>query len=179
MGMTQIPRGRLHVPGIDAAADQGRGDALPVQGLLSYHDAGQIPLLAILPQLLGISHSSMAEAEIVTANKTRGTKLQQLFQKSFPRLAHGFGIDLQGMDIADAIVLQEPLPICFGAQEHRRCILKQGLGMSIKGDGGRLRIQLLCQMAANPKQGLMAQMNPVKKTQGKNPLGTAHIITPF
>jgi hypothetical protein len=51
--------------------------------------------------------------------------------------------------------------------------------MTFEGDGGGFRTHPGCQSSAFSQQYLMAQMNPVKKTQGKDKFGTAHVITSF
>ena len=80
--------------------------------------------------------------------------------------------------MVDTILPQEPLPVPDRADQGNGA-RKEGFGMVIKGDGGSFTAQLICQRTAFLQQRLVAQMDSVEKTQGKNPLGFSHIITSF
>ena len=148
----------------------GRGDPDAVYGLLRHHDAGKIPLGAIGLQLLGIAFATVAEVEIVAADKAHSAELLQVCQKILPRSGHNFHCDRDGMDIFHALLLQQPLPVGICIDKSGTLGGKQRQRMTVKGDDRGLGAMGLGKGKALLQQRLMTQMDSVKKSQSKDAL---------
>ena len=176
--MAQKTDGGGHVAGLQLLTDVGTGDADAADILLRHHHAGQILLPAEFTEFFRGAFPPMAEPEVMAADESRGAMFHQLGKKGLPghghdRICHGVGVYM-----GDPVPLQQFLPGFGGAEQSGGFGCKQGLGMAVKGNGRRLTVEFPGQISACVQQRLMAQMDPVKKTQGKYSLGRLHQYHP-
>ena len=168
MGVAQETLGGLHVAALDLGADIGGGNALAVHGLLRDDGAGQAPVLAEFQQSLNAALVFAAKTEVIAADKAHSALLQKAREKFLPGHAHDLGDHGVLLHIGDAVAAQQQAPAGGGADEGRGILGEEGTGMAVKGDGRRLGPGRSRQRHAGPQQSLMAQMYPVKKSQGKD-----------
>ena len=85
MGMAQQAVGFFHVARFQKGSDAGGGNALTLCRLLRHDDAGKLVFAAELPQLFRVTLALVAKAEILAADETGGSVIQQIFQEVPPR----------------------------------------------------------------------------------------------
>ena len=170
--MAQEPHRRSHVPGLNLTADVGAGHPDALQGLLRHHPAGQSPAAAVFQEQPRGALAPVSEPEIRPADKARRLVfLLQHPQKVLP--GHGPHGRVKGQAhhlIHLKPLRQQQLPIPVGINQRRGSPQHQGVRMIPEGHHTGPGSGSLRQLPAGPQQGGMAQMYPVKKAQGANPL---------
>ena len=168
VGMAQETLGGLHIAALDLGADIGGGNALAVHGLLRDDGAGQAPLLTEFHKSLDISLVTAAEPEVVAADEAHSALLQKAREEFLPGHAHDLRDHGVLLHVGDAVAAQQQAPAGGGTDEGRGILGEEGTGMTVKGNGRRLGPGRFRQRHAGPQQSLMAQMYPIKKSQGKD-----------
>ena len=110
----------------------------------------------------------MSEPEIFATDKANSTVVPaEHFQKLLPgHIAHFLVKGQRHHGIHGIVMLQQPLPIPGVIDQPRSIAQSHGLGMDIKSHCSCLAAMLPGQSLAGSQKGCMADMDPVKKTQG-------------
>ncbi len=146
----------------------GGGNPGSVQCLFRNHGKGKTVFPAIVCQQGSVAGASVAEAEIVTADKTGGAVFPaQQIQKAPPgSSAHGI-VEGQGDHMIHPL-RQQPFPIAGGIDQTGCHADDQSLRMHAEGYRAGAAACAARQIPADFQQPGMAQMDAVKKTQSKN-----------
>ena len=156
-----------HIPRLNQTPDIGGGNPDALQKLLRHHGIRQAPLPAERGKGIRAPLPPVAKPEILSADEPSGAKAQdQVLQKRIPGGVLERPVKGQSHNGVHGVVHgQQKLPVLRRVNEPRGGAEDQSVRMIGEGHHPCPGAMFLCQIPAGPKQGLVADMHPVKKPQ--------------